>query len=257
MIDFHCHLDLYPSPLTICDECDRRGMYVLSVTTTPSAWSGTSALASGKRRIRTALGLHPQLAHERKRELALFDSLVAQTRYVGEIGLDGAPDLRMHWKDQTHVFDHILATCSAAGGRTMSIHSRRAATSVLDSLEKHRAAGTPVLHWFSGTRRELERAIHLGCWFSVGLGMLSSNKGKALIGLMPKDRILTESDGPFARIDGAPALPWNVENALKALSKIWAAPVNDVKEILHRNLRRLSAVHEAKVKTTDVENRDS
>src|ERR1035437_8151628 len=60
----------------------------------PSAWQGTSALAAPTKRIRTALGLHPQLAHERMNELPLFDSYLPETRYVGEIGLDGAPEFR-------------------------------------------------------------------------------------------------------------------------------------------------------------------
>ena len=37
------------------------GIYVLSVTTTASAWEGTAALAHGSPRIRTALGMHPHL----------------------------------------------------------------------------------------------------------------------------------------------------------------------------------------------------
>jgi TatD DNase family protein len=110
---------------------------VLSVTTTPPAWKGTSALAADAPRIRTALGLHPQLAHERYMELALFDNLLPETRYVGEIGLDGAPELRPYWQRQVTVFEHVLARCSAAGGRIMSIHSRRASGAVLDYLEKH------------------------------------------------------------------------------------------------------------------------
>ena len=44
MIDFHCHLDLYPNPREVAKECAKRGLYVLSVTTTPSAWEGTSAV---------------------------------------------------------------------------------------------------------------------------------------------------------------------------------------------------------------------
>src|ERR1700741_2594809 len=88
VIDFHCHLDLYPDPHAVRDECARRGLYVLSVTTTPSAWNGTFALSRDAPRIRTALGLHPQLAYERHSELDLFESLIAETRYVGEIGLD-------------------------------------------------------------------------------------------------------------------------------------------------------------------------
>ena len=108
MIDFHCHLDLYPDPVEMVREARSREMFVLSVTTTPAAFEGTSALASDAPRIRTALGLHPQLAHERKGELALFDELVSTTRYVGEVGLDGGPELKRYWRDQQFVFDRIL-----------------------------------------------------------------------------------------------------------------------------------------------------
>jgi TatD DNase family protein len=239
VIDFHCHLDLYPDPHSVSDECEQRSMYVLSVTTTPSAWKGTSALASGKKRIRTALGLHPQLAHERKSELPFFDSMLMQTRYVGEIGLDGAPEFHMHWKDQVGVLEHILTRCSAAGGRILSIHSRRAATAVLDKLEEHRTAGIPVLHWFSGTRRELERAIRIGCWFSIGPAMLSRENGRMLAGLMPKERILTESDGPFAQIAGTAVKPWDVASALLGLAQLWSVPVEGASDQLDENLKRL------------------
>jgi TatD DNase family protein len=239
VIDFHCHLDLYPNYREVRQECDRRGMYVLSVTTTPSAWEGTSALAHGSPRIRTALGLHPQLAGERKGELALFDSLLPRVRYVGEIGLDGAPEFRSSWKDQLAVFEHILAQCGKVGGRVMSIHSRRASGPVLDCLEREPKAGTPVLHWFSGSFRDLDRAVKLGCWFSVGPAMLVGEKGRELVARMPRERVLTESDGPFAQIDGAAALPWQVEIALKPLSDIWSAPVSEVQETLNRNLRSL------------------
>jgi len=76
MIDFHAHLDLYPDPAGAVELCRQSGTYVLSVTTTPSAWLGIKRLAKGSPRIRTALGLHPQVAHQRKRELSLFDTLL-------------------------------------------------------------------------------------------------------------------------------------------------------------------------------------
>lgn len=218
-------------------------MYVLSVTTTPAAWEGTSALAHGSPRIRTALGLHPQLAGERKGELALFDALLPRVRYVGEIGLDGAPEFRSSWKDQLAVFEHILAQCQKFGGRIMSIHSRRASGHVLDCLEKSPEDGTPVLHWFSGSVRDLDRAVKLGCWFSVGPAMVVGSKGQELVSRMPRDRILTESDGPFAQVGGSPALPWQVEIALKALSEIWSVQLKDVMETVNRNLRTLLAKH--------------
>ena len=82
MMDMHCHLDLYKNPHQIVAKCKEQGLYVLSVTTTPKAWSGTNALTRGYDRIRTALGLHPQLAHERDNELELFKTLLPDSKYV-------------------------------------------------------------------------------------------------------------------------------------------------------------------------------
>ena len=247
MIDFHAHLDLYPDPATVIQEITARGTYVLSVTTTPSAWKGTSALSEPGSRIRTALGLHPQLAHLRSIELALFDDYLQEAMYVGEIGLDGAPEFKRHWQVQLEVFDHILAACRSAGGRVMSIHSRRATAAVLDRLETFQGAGIPILHWFSGSKRELERAAALGCWFSVGPAMLVAEKARTLVCAMPKERVLTETDGPFAKLDGQSAKPWDAQRATPILAEIWGMPQSDVDRLLHANLGSL--VNRGKKKT--------
>lgn len=240
MIDFHCHLELFPDPPRVVAECVQRGLYVLSVTTTPSAWAGSTALVADANRIRVALGLHPQLAHERRPELSLFDTLLAETRYVGEIGLDGTPELRTYWIDQTYVFDHILSACQTAGGKIMTIHSRRAVTDVLDRLEAHQGAGVPVLHWYSGSQRELARAVAMGCWFSVGPAMLVGEKGRKLVAKMPQDRVLTETDGPFAALNGQSVFPWDVEKAVVALANVWGSDTGHVDTLLQDNLRRLT-----------------
>lgn len=239
MIDFHCHVDLFPDPHEIARECRERKLNVLSVTTTPSAWSGTAALGGGT--VVTALGLHPQLAHERKSELSLFDRLLPGCAYVGEVGLDGAPEFKAHWQHQVDVFRHVLDECERVGGRIMSIHSRRASTPVLDLLELYPRSGTPILHWFSGTVRELDRAIALGCWFSVGPAMLRSKRGLELARGMPRARVLTESDGPFARISGRPIMPWEAGLAVDALAECWGSQPGLVEQSLRQNLTSLSA----------------
>jgi len=239
MIDFHCHLDLFPDPALVAQKCRDKGIYVLSVTTTPSAWSGTNALSKDGDRIRTALGLHPQLAHERHSELRLFDELISNTPYVGEIGLDGTPEFRSHWAIQNRVFERILDSCVNVGGRVISLHSRRASKAVLDLLEKYPNAGIPILHWFSGSVRDLERAIAAGCWFSVGPAMLGSERGRSHAAQMPRNRVLTESDGPFAQIDGVAVYPWKVDEAERVLSELWDMPAEVVTKILHENLRTL------------------
>jgi TatD DNase family protein len=243
VIDFHVHLDLYSDPKQVVKEIAVCGMYALSVTTTPSAWKGSSALAASGSRIRTALGLHPQIAHERISELSLFDLYLPETMYVGEIGLDGGYEIKQHWQAQLTVFDYILNACRLAGGRIMSIHSRRAASAVLDHLEAFPGAGTPVLHWFSGKKRELQRAIASGCWFSVGPAMLASATGRALVECMPRDRILPETDGPFARIGRKSLSPWDVGVVTTQLAGLWEnMTTEEVDRLLHANLRRLESI---------------
>lgn len=242
MIDFHCHLDLYPKPERVIEECASRRMYVLSVTTTPSAWEGTSALADGHDRIRTAIGLHPQLAAQRKGELPRFSEFLSKTRYVGEVGLDGTQDCINFWQDQVEVFEFVLDACASAGGRIMSIHSRRAEDEVLSLFEQRPDAGLPILHWYSGSWQNLRRAIDLGCWFSVGLSMLRTKKGRELVAMMPRDRVLTESDGPFALQRGQPAMPWSVKEACQGLGELWKLEVGEVEATLAQNLRSLAQI---------------
>ena len=91
LIDFHCHLDLYPDHAAAVREADAAGVFTLAVTTTPKAWARNHELTRDTRHVRAALGLHPQLVSSRVDEIALWETLLPQTRYVGEVGLDAGP----------------------------------------------------------------------------------------------------------------------------------------------------------------------
>lgn len=240
MIDFHCHIDLYPEPASILSEVDARGTYVLAVTTTPKAWRGTRKLVGARKRVRVALGLHPELVAQRYSEVALLCGLLPEARFVGEIGLDGSPAHRGSLDLQREVFERILKESARQGGRIMSIHSRGAATLVLDALEKHRGAGVPILHWFTGTVAELERAIAMGCWFSIGPAMFRSKKGRDLVLRMPLKRVLTETDGPFAREGRNPIMPWQAYDCLMELASLTGAEPDELKHQVQGNFRSLS-----------------
>lgn len=239
LIDLHVHLDLYPDPQRIIEEVVRREMHALCVTTTPSAWVGTSALVENCKKIRVGLGLHPQLAHERQFELPLVDEYIKKTRYVGEIGLDGSPAHKNSIESQRRAFGYMLNCSTSAGGRYLSIHSRGATTAVLDMLTSYPDAGIPILHWFSGNAAELRRAIEMGCWFSVGPGMTKTQKGSAHIMSMPEDRIITETDGPFFRVNDQPVMPWHVEDALRDMGKMRNMERTEISSVIDDNFNRL------------------
>lgn len=235
MIDFHCHLDLYPDAEAVAEELERRRVGVLSVTTTPAAWAGTTRLAKGRPLIRTALGFHPELAGSRHRELDLFDRLLPETRFVGEVGLDGSPQHLATWEAQTRVFDHVLSTSELAGGKVLSVHSRRAASQVLDCLDRHPGLDKVILHWFSGTKTELRRAVERGCWFSVGPAMLAGARGRSVASEIAPDRLLVETDGPFAQKDGCPLRPWDVTDAIGGLADLWGTTRQRAAQVVRAN----------------------
>jgi TatD DNase family protein len=56
---------------------------------------------------------------------------------------------------------------------------------------------------------------------------------------MPRDKVLTESDGPVAQLNGIPVNPWDTGHAIEALAAIWSITREEVSDNILRNLRRL------------------
>lgn len=241
MIDFHSHLDLYPNAVSLLPRVARENRFTLVVSTSPKAWLATSKVFAGYANIKVALGLHPEIAVAKAAERDLFVSLIAQTEYVGEIGLDGSPRFKPSLPVQRAILDAVLAECERVGGRVMSLHSRGAVDQVLDALAAHPNAGTAVLHWFSGTRRQLNRAVGEGAWFSVGPSMIASEKGRQLVAEMPKSRLLLETDGPFAlKPNGEPWFPWETASVTAVLCDAWKMQREQVCSQLLSNLKLIT-----------------
>lgn len=239
MMDMHCHIDLYANPLDVIKRSVAANLYVLSVTTTPKAWEGTHALTKDFPRFQTSLGLHPQLAHLRAHELEIFDRLVNQTRYIGEIGLDGSKEYRAHIDIQLKVFRHILDVCKHDSQKIFTVHSRLAVSEVLRELSNYSVAGKVILHWYMGTKSEMIEAVRLGCYFSVGPTMTRSIQGKRVLSWLPRDKILLETDGPFATADGIPLEPVDVYKAIEYFSIDWNISIKQVEKILSENFKKL------------------
>lgn len=239
MIDFHSHLDLFPNGLEVAREVNERNEFTLAVTTSPRAYYATSRVFSGLRNIHVALGLHPEMADRKAGELDALVGGVAGARFIGEVGLDGSHRFRETFALQERIFRAVLDECSKQGGRIISIHSRSAASRVLQLLAEAKSTGIPVLHWFSGSNVELQAACKMGCWFSVGPSMLAGATGRNHISQMPMDRVLPETDGPFAMTGGVPLKPWDAWSICSVLSGIWRQPLYIVEEQMKRNLRQL------------------
>ena len=241
LVDFHCHLDLYSDPEAAITEAAGAGVYPLAVTTTPRAWPRNRLMTSRTTCVRAALGLHPQLVAEHSKELALWEQYLPETRYIGEVGLDAGPQHYRSLDLQKEIFERILLACAKAGEKILTVHSVRAATPVLDLVERclPPSRGGVVLHWFTGTKSELRRAADLGCYFSVNTAMTERDRGRALIADIPMDRLLTETDGPFTTIAGRPTRPSDVATVIEKLAAIRSVPHPELAGRIIANLRTL------------------
>jgi TatD DNase family protein len=241
LIDFHCHLDLYPNALQLLDQVEDRNEFTLAVTTSPRAFAATSRVFAGRPTIHVSLGLHPEVAEAKQGEQSLLIELVASTKFIGEIGLDGSTRFKHSLPLQERIFTAVVEECQRQGGRVMSIHSRGAESKVLRILAAHPRAGIPVLHWFSGSPTELQTALALGCWFSVGPAMLAGEKGRKLCSAMPLDRMLPETDGPFAKRRGVALMPWEASDISEYLRHLTGKSAEEIHQMWRSNLRQLQA----------------
>jgi TatD DNase family protein len=238
-MDFHCHLDLYPNAKEVYLEAARRNEFTWLVTTSPKAFVATSRVLASTDKILITPGLHPEIAHERAGELNLLLQQMEGVRAVGEVGLDGSPRYRAAYDTQREIFRAVLARCVELGGRVLSIHSRQAANDVVAELNRHEGYGTSVLHWFTGTASELRAADEHGSWFSIGPAAFASTNGRSIASKLPRDRVVPESDGPFAKVGGKPVLPWASEETAKLLAESWSTSHEDALATLTRNSQRL------------------
>jgi TatD DNase family protein len=197
--DMHCHIDLMESMVEFSKTALEERINLLAMTTTPKAYKIEMEKLSGFSNVQVALGLHPQLVFERIHELALIEKYISTTRFVGEIGLDFNKRFYHSKELQIDVFSQIIGWCQRSPMKIISIHSVRSDRKVLDILEKYDCTkhNNCILHWYSGTSKQLDRAIELGCFFSINEYMLNSPNGRSIVQKVPSDRLLLESDAPF------------------------------------------------------------
>ena len=238
-VDFHCHVDLHPDPSALIHMYDMERIVVMAVTTTPRAWSQNRKWTESSRYVYAAIGLHPELVGKRYEEVFLLEDFMDQTHLVGEIGLDGSPSYRKSWEFQIKVFTRTLKRASDLGNRVLSVHSRRAANQVVEMITRHTRVGRvlPILHWYTGSVSTARKALDLGCFFSVNLRMLAHKTGRALVIDLPMERLLVETDAPFASVNNRKYDPELVIKTAEQVAYLKGIQRDELTELLEENAK--------------------
>lgn len=230
--DAHVHANLMDSPLNVARSSHDAGLGFFTCGVTPHDYLELAPQLT-QANIRVGLGAHPWYISDGRvteKDIELLLELMEQTPYIGEIGLDfssrycvdGLQDLQV--KAFTKICKRAAELSSNDQPRVLSMHTVRSVDAVLDILEQTGAAQAciPIIHWFSGSSNELQRAIKLGCWFSVGEMSLKTKRGREYAKVYPKNKLLTETDLPSSDhtdIDSAYIVD-SLKRALLGLSEV-------------------------------------
>ncbi len=233
MLDVHCHIDRYKDPNTIAAEAQREGVYTIAMTNLPSHFLTGLPHVRNFSKVQLALGLHPLAFGDFERERTLFRKSFHLTSFIGEVGLDFSRSGNLGREVQLLNF-RLVAEAVSKSKKVMSLHSRGAESTVLDILIEFKIP-IAIFHWYSGPLRVLDEVVSQGHYFSINSAMLQSEKGQQVIARIPPDRLFTETDGPYVKVAGVPARPWNVVLVEKYLSKIWAIQPEEARDRVRSN----------------------
>ncbi len=146
------------------------------------------------------MGLHPTSVKENYRdELAIIEQELKNGKYygIGEIGMD------LYWdktfvKEQEIVFRTQLNWAKELQ-LSVSIHIREAMPQTLDIIaEEQDGRLRGVLHCFTGTFEEAQRAVDLNMHLGIG-GVVTFKNGKIdrFLNRIPIENIVVETDAPW------------------------------------------------------------
>lgn len=180
------------------------------------------------------LGCHPAISAEVEGfSPPAFTEALRSAALVGEVGLDARRGAAIG--KQRHVFSQVLEML-AEHPRLVSIHSLGASRQVLDALERQPQSGA-ILHWWRGSAAETDRALEMGCFFSLNAAEAAKPK---VIEQIPPDRVLTETDFPYAqKYDATGDTPGATVAIEHALQRVWALDEWRVRRQIWTNLAAL------------------
>ena len=260
--DAHSHLNFKQfddDREELIKEMRERGIYTITVGTDLTTSKEAIALAEKHEHIYATVGIHPTDVLEHKWDGRAFSELVVHLKVVaiGECGLDyfrlNSEDVEVRDRqkelfEQQIAFAHVHDLPLMIHGRP-STGSMDAYEDILDTLEeqseflKEQDAGD--VHFFVGTPQVAERFLALGFTLSFDGPVTFSDEYNEVIKMVPQDKILAETDAPFATPAphrGQRNQPSYVGYVITRLAEIRGEDVEELRQATVVNTQRVFSI---------------
>ena len=250
LVDTHCHLDLPPlaaSVDAVLARAQAAGVrWCISIGTSLEASRANVALARRLPMVRAAVGVHPNEA-----DFVTDDTLVQIEALAGEpnvvaIGETGLDHYRKHASPAAQA--RALRSFIAIARRwdlPLVIHCREAYAPLLELLGREASgAYRGIIHCASGPPEFIRDALVLGFHVSFAGNVTFPNAEplRALVPLVPDDRLLVETDAPFLApqpVRGEPNEPAHIAHTAAGLALLRGVSVETLGGSTSRNAARL------------------
>lgn len=246
LFDAHSHLQ-FPEFGKDRDEVVKRtlaqGVSTIIVGVDKNSSLEAIKLAKKYENFYASVGLHPADAEKEEFDLDFYEKLAKNEKVVaiGECGLDYYRNKRQETRNkdlQKEIFiKHIELALKL--NKPLIIHCRDAHKEVIKILKSEQNG---VIHFFSGTIEQAKQYLELGFYISLSAIITYSNQYDELIKSLPLNRILAETDSPFASpvpYRGRRNEPIYVKEVVKKLAEIKNISFEEMGKITFENARKL------------------
>jgi TatD DNase family protein len=258
MIDTHAHISK-----RFCDTAeevltkikDEKMKVILAASNIEDSEDNIAITKENKNIIFAALGIHPQNTDPEsslsiKEQLDTLGDLAKNNLNnivaIGECGLDyspAPPEDADRSKDEQEVLFRGQIDLAIKYKLPLIIHARKAVDEVIEILKEYKNL-SGVFHCYSGGKKRIQKILELGeNWFFGIDGNLTYEDGLVeIVKLIPKDRLLLETDSPYLTpvpYRGQINNPTNVKYIYQKVAEIWDKNFNDTEKVIDSNANRL------------------
>ncbi len=249
LFDSVCHLDF---PVfdkerdSIIERMPKIGIEgILIAGVTQDKWRFIRQLAALKKRVYSAVGLHPSyLAQHTKKNIRDLELAVAVKPLwaIGEIGLDYY-ESKVDRKAQIDLFSAQIQIAKSAK-LPVVLHVRKAHEDVLIYLKALDFQEGGIVHAFNGSLQQAQRYMDMGFKLSFGGAMTYPNavKLRKLVTELPLDAMVLETNSPDmkpANSRKAYNTPFQIFDIFNEVCKLREESASEIAQVTCRNSKQI------------------
>jgi TatD DNase family protein len=252
LIDAHTHIDKYAGELDeALRQIDVYRILTICVGMDIPSYLKAKELARLSGLLVPTFGIHPWQARHYCEDLGRLDPYLEQTPIIGEAGLDffWATE-EEYYPCQRKVFRYQCEWAQRLS-KPMNLHTKGAEQEILQTLSEFQLRGS-IIHWYSGPLALIDAYLTLGCYFTLGVEILTSTDIQEIAGQIPLERILLETDNPggYEWLAGPIGMPIILLDVLSKVAEVKGTDPTSLELQLTKNWQEFSAgIEELKLRS--------